>query len=1534
MKCLYLTPLFFFVICTFAFAQNNCRLQDSLILVEFYDNVEFTHESQEWDLSQPMDTWYGVTLSQEDCLERLELSGVLSSGYLSPYNNPLGNLVSLTHLDLSDNHIYEVRGVQAIPNLDYLNLQGNELHISSLLPFAEDPPNTFIYHPQDVTISTHPDEIVDVAGAGRYIRANLSTYQNPGNLFTWYKNGTVVASYVDNQNIFVNNPEDSGIYFCEITNPALPDLTLYTDSVQVRIVSNERALDSMILALFDETATFKPGHGWDLSQSMNTWEGVTLNAQGRVTELVLPNVLTQGEIALRINQLDKLEVIDLSHNNLTGSFLDNVSAYYYSTFPNLRHVDLSYNQLTGTVQFLTLMQPGTLEYLDYSHNQISYIMSIDDATGLIYYDVSNNNLDRSYRVPTSPNLEVLRLNNNASWGGEIGGYSIGLEQLRVAELQNNKLTGLLPDFFNPSVDSLNVSYNQLTFEDLIQPDTPDTYIYAPQDSIGNKILVNVTPGSDYTIYFEFDENIENNTYTWYKDGNLITTTTEGVLPLTNLQTANTGDYTCQVTNPALPDLTLQTSAVTIIVDEQYYNCRLRDSLALVQIGAPENHSGGYWHWLDMSKPLEEWIGVTLSEEGCVTDLVFDDDEIAYISPAIGQLLDLETLRYKENCLKGGIPRSIGNLTQLRYFSVFQDIVRGSFPVELATLPNLETLSMSTTFTELPPEIGNMDSLTTLSINGAFTELPPEIGDMTSLTYLYISGQFAELPPEIGNMKSLESLSIGGNFTELPPEIGNLINLKSLGLNGDLTTLPEEMSNLTNIEVVSLKRNQLNSLPPNLAENWIRLHEIHLNENYLTYDDLIQFQNFNFGYQNIIGTPDTTELTIGDDFLIDLEFDEDVTDNTYIWFRNSVAIDTTTQNQLVLNNVQLEDVGIYTCQVYNTTLWNYVLNTAPITLIIEGNAPESPVYPGDANADGVVSGADVLFWGLAEGNSGEVRPDASVVWTPQPTSDWNNAIAGVNGKHQDTDGSGLVDEADLDIIEVNYRKTNANYEHQFYQGNALQISPQIAQAQNFADNSEYEIEIRVGNNAQGSTPIHGLSFSLDLSNLNSAENYTAELTNTNSWLAPSNIVSIHDEYVERSDFALTRSDLQNKAGIGSIGTLSIITEDLPTADTPQFRAVIRDVIAIQSDGTFLRGDDVFIGSFSSGSGEGAIPALEFEAIAYAATCEEPSSATVTITSGTPPYEYQWSNGDTTAIAEGLPPGEYEVIVTDDFGQTLTAMVIVPNGTPLPDIELQTNTNGDIELISDIPDTQYEWNGTPGTSVTYLTPGQHTLTVSNAANCSKTVSIWVADIYSNVILEGAYDATSGLMNDQLRELDLIPLTDPYTGSMTTTDAILQVTGNSAIVDWVLLELHDKDAPGKVITSYPALLRRDGFIISNDGINPPRIAVPEETDYYLVVKHRNHLPVKSGSTISLSQQIINQPFVSGNASLQQEIGSDTHAMFAGDITAEHTIDGLDKIIWEPMNGTFNQYHPADTNLDGDINGADKGVWFSNNGTFTDIE
>ena len=68
-----------------------------------------------------------------------------------------------------------------------------------------------------------------------------------------------------------------------------------------------------------------------------------------------------------------------------------------------------------------------------------------------------------------------------------------------------------------------------------------------------------------------------------------------------------------------------------------------------------------------------------------------------------------------------------------------------------------------------------------------------------------------------------------------------------------------------------------------------------------------------------------------------------------------------------------------------------------------------------------------------------------------------------------------------------------------------------------------------------------------------------------------------------------------------------------------------------------------------------------------------SAEASASDGTPPYSYEWSNGETTAIATNLDAGSHSVTVTDDNGDTAEATTSIDEPD---DIEL----DGDIEDVS--------------------------------------------------------------------------------------------------------------------------------------------------------------------------------------------------------------------------------------------------------------
>lgn len=140
---------------------------------------------------------------------------------------------------------------------------------------------------------------------------------------------------------------------------------------------------------------------------------------------------------------------------------------------------------------------------------------------------------------------------------------------------------------------------------------------------------------------------------------------------------------------------------------------------------------------------------------------------------------------------------------------------------------------------------------------------------------------------------------------------------------------------------------------------------------------------------------------------------------------------------------------------------------------------------------------------------------------------------------------------------------------------------------------------------------------------------------------------------------------------------------------------------------------------------------------------------------------------------------------------------------------------------------------------------------------------------IFLQGAYNTSTGLMGDNLRTLNLIPTTEPYTalpgymsnvllkgsgGGETTTSSIVGsaagASTNSTIVDWVLAQLHD--GSGAVISQRAVLLRRDGNIVETDGISPLNFAgnAAGSGPYFVSVRHRNHLGVRTLNSLPLAK------------------------------------------------------------------------------------
>ena len=83
-----------------------------------------------------------------------------------------------------------------------------------------------------------------------------------------------------------------------------------------------------------------------------------------------------------------------------------------------------------------------------------------------------------------------------------------------------------------------------------------------------------------------------------------------------------------------------------------------------------------------------------------------------------------------------------------------------------------------------------------------------------------------------------------------------------------------------------------------------------------------------------------------------------------------------------------------------------------------------------------------------------------------------------------------------------------------------------------------------------------------------------------------------------------------------------------------------------------------------------------------------------------------------------------------------------------------------------------------------------------------------------------------------------TFPQYQTIPTPFSVFAVTGENAIVDWMFVELRDKNDYTNIVATRSGLLQRDGDIVDLDGTSPLFFNNVNPDYYFVVVRHRNHL------------------------------------------------------------------------------------------------
>ena len=223
-------------------------------------------------------------------------------------------------------------------------------------------------------------------------------------------------------------------------------------------------------ALLDAKGDLGGSLNWDTDTAMDDWEGVTMNDDGRVSEVWLRDEGLDGSVSAALGRLDMLTVLNLHTNMLTGPIPDLSGATMLEELylANNAGYDADGNRvngpgLTGEIPTWLNGMANMTELWLWGNSLSGSVPDLSGMTSLDKLKLANNDLDGG--LPTAdmlpPNMTWLIIDRNP-FGGDIPDLS-SLSSLRLLWLHSSELTGSVPSggMLPASLDDLNLRDNML-----------------------------------------------------------------------------------------------------------------------------------------------------------------------------------------------------------------------------------------------------------------------------------------------------------------------------------------------------------------------------------------------------------------------------------------------------------------------------------------------------------------------------------------------------------------------------------------------------------------------------------------------------------------------------------------------------------------------------------------------------------------------------------------------------------------------------------------------------------------------------------------------------------------------------------------------------------------------------------------------------------------------------------------------------------------------------------------------------------------
>ncbi len=307
---------------------------DSLALVSIYEALggdEWT-TSDNWLVGRVKD-WYGVEFSEARvrgiALDTNNLVGVVPA--------IVEALDLVTSFSISGNEITELEDISGMTSLTSLNVSENRLQFGTLERLIEQVESLGYGDQKDVLES---ERTLQEVGSSYTVRRKIS---GSANSYAWFRDEEAITNSGDSLVVDIESTSDEGVFHVEVTNSNVPELTLKSAPVRLRVSSLERDR-AALLAIFEATggADWTNGADWPNQDDILLWTGVGVS-NNRVTSLDLSSSNVVGDLPDDILDIPGLVALDLSENSITA--LPDLTSLENLVSPNVRKNLLQFDDL-------------------------------------------------------------------------------------------------------------------------------------------------------------------------------------------------------------------------------------------------------------------------------------------------------------------------------------------------------------------------------------------------------------------------------------------------------------------------------------------------------------------------------------------------------------------------------------------------------------------------------------------------------------------------------------------------------------------------------------------------------------------------------------------------------------------------------------------------------------------------------------------------------------------------------------------------------------------------------------------------------------------------------------------------------------------------------------------------------------------------------------------------------------------------------------------------------------------------------------